>query len=146
MSSWKGLLDGEYADRKTILGDLTLEQVTRRLSPQSHSIYDELWHTVLWQRILVTRDEALYETTWQKGIRYPDQPAKELEEWTALVASFFITLAQAYDWTSSPEKLSHEVDPGVTMADVIRGLAVHNAYHFGKIVTLRQAMGLWNSQ
>ena len=145
MSSWAGLLDGEYAERRKVLSGLTFEQVSQRLSPQSHSIYDELWHTELWQRILVTRDEALYESTWQRGLRYPDRPPETFEAWTALVESFFTGLGQAYDWTATAEKRDHEVDPGVTMAEVIRGLAVHNAYHFGKIVAIRQALGLWGS-
>ena len=29
------------------------------------------------------------------------------------------------------------------MADALQCLAVHNAYHFGKIVALRQAMAAW---
>ena len=49
----------------------------------------------------------------------------------------------ALEWTNSSEKLALEVDPGETVADVLRGLAVHNAYHLGKIMAVRQMMGLW---
>ncbi|MFC4456195.1 hypothetical protein [Deinococcus sonorensis] len=143
MSGWHGLLEGEYAARRQILDGLTLEQVTQVLSPQTHSIYAELYHLELWQRILVTRDEDLYERTWQQDIRYPTQVPTDLQEWTDLVEAFFVGLRQAYEWTASQERLDHETDPGSSMADVLRGLAVHNAYHFGKIVALRQVMGLW---
>jgi len=36
-----------------------------------------------------------------------------------------------------------EVGPGVTLAERLESLAVHNAYHLGKIVTLRQVIDAW---
>jgi hypothetical protein len=39
--------------------------------------------------------------------------------------------------------LAVEIEPGVTMADELASVAVHNAYHFGKIVALRQRIGAW---
>ena len=143
MSKWKHLfVDGEYAHRAKVLSGLSLEQVKRTSSGQSHSIYEELWHAARWQTIIVTRNEALYET-WQRGQRYPSQPPAKEEEWSALVAEFLRGLEQALGWAASPERLSMEVDPGVTMAEVLESLAVHNAYHMGKIVALRQMMGIW---
>jgi len=46
-------------------------------------------------------------------------------------------------WGRSPEELAKEVSPGVTFADVLESLAVHNAYHLGKVAALRQAIGAW---
>jgi hypothetical protein len=43
----------------------------------------------------------------------------------------------------APERLALEVEPGVTMADELYCVAVHNAYHLGKIVALRQRIGAW---
>ena len=43
----------------------------------------------------------------------------------------------------APERLALETEPGVTMAVELHGLAVHNAYHLGKIVALRQILGAW---
>ena len=148
MSHWTGLLEGEYAERKKILADLTLEQVNRRLSPQSHSIYDELWHLVQWQNIVVNQEEPLYDETGRQGPPYPiypAQPLNDLAEWNTLVDTFFHGLAQAYERTRTPEQLRQENAAGTTMADALHSLAVHNAYHFGKIVALRQLMGLWDN-
>ncbi|THF86684.1 hypothetical protein E7T09_11370 [Deinococcus sp. KSM4-11] len=142
-NQWEHLFHGEYADRRTILMNLTLEQVSARASAQAHSIYDELWHTVLWQNIMVNRDEALYDATWQAGRRYPEHQPTSLSEWTALVEDFLSGLDSALAWTTSPDRLNAEVNPGETMADILRGLAVHNAYHLGKIVAMRQAMNAW---
>jgi uncharacterized damage-inducible protein DinB len=143
MNQWEHLFYGEYAKREKIFSQLTLDQVRAIPSGQSHSIFAELWHTVLWQRILVTRDESLYDQTWQQGERYPKHTPEKLEEWTALVTEFLLGLEHAIEWTKSPERLSLEVDPGITMSDVLHGLAIHNAYHMGKIVALRQSMGIW---
>ncbi len=145
MNQWQHLFQGEYAKRTKILSGLTLEQVTAVLSGQSHSIFAELWHTVLWQKIVVTRDEALYNQTWQQNDLYPKHVPEKLEEWTALVEEFLLGIEMALEWTKSPEKLNLELNPGETMRDILPGLAVHNAYHMGKIVALRQAMGLWTS-
>ncbi|MCA9839609.1 MAG: DinB family protein [Trueperaceae bacterium] len=144
MDKWQHLFThGEYAPPETILSGLTLEQVTQVPSNETHSIYDELWHLVRWQRIIVFRDETLYEA-WCSGEAYPPIPPSSNQEWQALVDTFFEGLEEALAWTRSPEKLGHETDPGITMADNLTSLAVHNAYHFGKIVTLRQVMGVWS--
>ena len=144
MNKWKHLLvDGEFAERARVLSGLTPEQVTRRLSPQSHTIYEELWHTTRWQKIVVDRDEKLYEA-WQRGDVYPaDAPASE-REWSALVEEFLAGLDKALEWADSPERLAAEIDPDFTMADALRSLAVHNAHHLGKIIALRQALGAWS--
>lgn len=140
------MIDGEFMERGKIVAGLTLEQANHRLSEQSHSIYEELWHTVTWQNIVTNRDEGLYEE-WKKGHDYPpDYPPQHTvteEEWNALVKEFKDGLERALGWTLSEEKLNMETDPGVTMADVLQSLAVHSSYHLGKIVAIRQAIGAW---
>ena len=144
MVKWEHLLkDGEFARRERIVSGLTLEQVTRRPSAQSHTIYEELWHANRWQSIVAYRDESLYEQ-WQKGHVYPDAPPASQAEWDALAAEFLAGIEKALWWAESPERLAHETDPGSTMADVLRSLAVHSSYHLGKIVALRQFLGAWD--
>jgi hypothetical protein len=141
MNRWRDLfIDGEYEPREKILSRLTLEQVKGTSSAQSHSIYEELWHANRWQTIIVERDETLNET-WQRGERYPVKPPEKEEEWSALVEEFLQGLEKAVALAASPEKLSVEVDPGVTMAEVLDSLAVHNAFHMGKIVAIKQLIG-----
>ena len=48
-----------------------------------------------------------------------------------------------YATLSAARRLTPQVTPGVTMADELSSVAVHNAYHFGKIVALRQRIGAW---
>lgn len=144
MGKWQHLFrDGEFARRERILAGLTLEQVTLRPSPQSHSIYEELWHTSRWQAIVVNRDEALYEE-WKAGHVYPEAPPASLAEWEALVAQFLAGIEKALWWAESPERLGRETSPGTAMEDVLLSLSVHSSYHLGKIVALRQFIGAWD--
>ncbi len=146
MSKWEHLLkDGEFARRDRIVAGLTLEQVTRRPSAQSHTIYEELWHTSRWQAIVVNRDKELYGQ-WKAGRVYPEAPPAVVEEWDALVAEFFAGLDKALWWTESPERLGQETRPGSTMGDALHSLAVHTAHHLGKIIALRQFIGAWEPE
>jgi hypothetical protein len=143
LSKWEHLFrDGEFARRAQILAGLTLEQATRRASPRSHTIHEELWHANRWQSIIVNRDEALY-AEWQAGRVYPPAPPADAGEWEALVAEFLAGIEKALWWAASPERLAHETDPGTTMEDVLHSLSVHTSYHLGKIVALRQFLGAW---
>jgi uncharacterized damage-inducible protein DinB len=145
-NKWRHLFsDGEFARRDKILSGLSLEQVTSRPSPQSHTIYEELWHANRWQSIIVNRDEALYEE-WARGVVYPGAPPAGVGEWESLVAEFHAGTEKALWWTESPERLRHETDPGSTMEDVLHSLAIHSAYHMGKIVALRQQLGAWKGE
>ena len=133
---WKHLLvDGEFMEREKILSGLTLEQAARKPSEHSHSIYEELWHASRWQNIVVLRDEGLYED-------WPVEPPATEEEWRALVAEFLAGLEKALEWARSPEKLAHEVEPGVTMAELATTddvLAWFNAEHSALLAAVHSA-------
>ena len=60
-----------------------------------------------------------------------------------MVKEFLAGLEKALEWTLSEEKLGLETRPGNTRADTLVNLAVHNAHHLGKIVAMRQMMGIW---
>jgi uncharacterized damage-inducible protein DinB len=140
---WRHLFsDGEFARRERILSGLTFEQVNARPSPQSHTIYEELWHANRWQSIIVNRDEALYKE-WERGAVYPEAAPASREDWDSLVAEFHAGTEKALWWAESPERLGRETSPGTTMEDVLHSLAIHSAYHMGKIVALRQQLGAW---
>lgn len=149
MNNWKHLfLTGEFAPRAHILGGLTLEQVGARPAGAPHSIFEELWHAAEWQRLVLERDDAAHEG-WQEGTLFPPGSAPEDEAtWNLLVNSFLesseraVQLAQNEAWLETDEA---EAMPGVTWRHALECLAVHNAYHLGKIVLLRQMLGFWES-
>ena len=137
MNIWEHLfLTGEFAARADILSGLTLEQVTLRLDGASHSIYEELWHAAGYQRMIVERDPV-------EGDHYPAATPPHEQQWHDLVQQFLEGAQAAVAFAQAPDRLAMEVEPGVTMADELNCVAVHNAYHLGKIVALRQRIGAW---
>ena len=137
MSIWEHLfLTGEFGAREKLLSGLTLEQVTLRPAGASHSIYEELWHAATYQRTVVERDPVA-------GDHYPSTAPEHEQQWHDLVQQFLEGAQSAVAWAQAPDRLAMEVEPGVTMGDELNSLAVHNAYHLGKIVALRQRIGAW---
>ena len=127
---------GEFPARARLLSGLTLEQVTQRPDGASHSIYEELWHLVGYQ-------QSIIEPGSETGDRYPSAVPERESQWHDLVRLFLAGARAAAALGQSPERLAHELEPGVTLADELNCVAVHNAYHFGKIVALRQRIGAW---
>jgi len=132
-------LVGEFPERARLLSGLTLEQVTLRPDGASHSIYEELWHVVLYQQSILEPGEPAEST----GDYYPIAAPEQEKEWRDLVQVFLNGARAAAALGQTPERLALEVQPGVTLADELASVAVHNAYHLGKIVALRQRIGAW---
>ena len=129
-------LVGEFPERAQLLSGLTLEQVTLRPDGASHSIYEELWHVVGYQQSVIERSD-------QAGDFYPSVAPAQEQQWHDLVRVFLDGARAAAALGQAPERLALEVEPGVTLADELNSVAVHNAYHLGKIVALRQRIGAW---
>ena len=137
MDNWEHLfLTGEFASRAKLLSGLTLEQVVLRPDGASHSIYDELWHAAAYQTFIV-------EGQKEEGDRYPSTAPQHEQQWHDLVGRFLDGARDAVALGQAPERVAQEVERGVTMADELYSVAVHNAYHLGKIVALRQRIGAW---
>jgi uncharacterized damage-inducible protein DinB len=129
-------LAGEFPARARLLSGLTLEQVTLRPDGASHSIYEELWHVVAYQQSIIEPGEPLRDV-------YPGTAPEHEDQWRELVRVFLGGAHAAAAMGQTPERLAREVEPGLTMADELNSVAVHNAYHLGKIVALRQRIGAW---
>jgi uncharacterized damage-inducible protein DinB len=129
-------LVGEFPERARLLSGLTLEQVTLRPDGASHSIYEELWHVVSYQQSIIAPGEPHREI-------YPSAAPEREHQWHDLVRLFMDGARAAAALGQAPERLEVEVEPGVTLADELNSVAVHNAYHLGKIVALRQRIGAW---
>jgi uncharacterized damage-inducible protein DinB len=128
-------LTGEFSERARLLSRLTLEQVTIRPDGASHSIFEELSHVVAYQQSIIAPGEPIMEV-------YPSAAPKHERQWHDLV-QLFLDGAHAAAAMQAPEQLARELEPGLTMGDELNSVAVHNAYHLGKIVALRQRIGAW---
>ena len=143
-NKWEHLiLNGEFAERKKILSGLTAEQVNKKPANGMHSIYEELWHTERWQHIVIDNDTEL-DKKWQQDLSeiFPKSDATQ-EEWDRLVNDFLTGLDKLKELTSHTEELSKTDEQGITVEDNVYSLIVHNTYHLGKIVALRQMINAW---
>ena len=129
-------LVGEFPERAHLLSGLTLEQVTLCPNGASHSIYEELWHVVAYQQSIIEPGDPA-------GERFPSAAPEHEHQWDDLVRRFLNGARAAAALGQAPERLALEVEPGLTLADELNSVAVHNAYHLGKIVALRQRIGAW---
>ena len=144
MSQWERLfIDGEFMSRARLLSGLTVEQVSVRPPGLRHTIYQELWHTTKWQSIVVQCDEAAAAAWIEEGQDFPSEAPGSERMWEDLVTEFLAGSETAVELGRSPEALLEEAGPGATLAERLEGLAVHNAYHLGKIVALRQVIRAW---
>jgi uncharacterized damage-inducible protein DinB len=132
-------LVGEFPERARLLSGLTLEQVTQRPDGATHSIYEELWHVVLYQQSIVEPGVPADPS----DELFPSAPPEHEHQWHDLVGVFLKGARTAADLGQAPERLAQEVSPGWTLADELGCVAIHNAYHLGKIVALRQRIGAW---
>jgi len=130
-------LVGEFPERARLLSGLTLEQVTLRPDGASHSIYEELWHATGYQESIIKPGGDPVDDL------YPSTVPEHQHQWHDLVQVFLDGARTAAALGQTPERLALEVEPGVTLEDELNSVAVHNAYHLGKIVALRQRIGAW---
>lgn len=137
-------LKGEYGSRDRILAGLTKEMAEKRPIDTMHNIYEELWHMTKWQNIVVNSSKEEYEK-WMANDDsiFPQQPLDSQGELDSLKSEFLAGLEKAISITKSEESMSVVLEGSYTVKDNLLSLAVHNAYHLGKIVAIRQVMGAW---
>jgi uncharacterized damage-inducible protein DinB len=145
--------DSAHAAPSHILEGLDHAIVHREIPGAPHTIYQELWHIVFWLR---------NSLNWIEGIEtpYPASPADAFpgnaeaasESWDHLCLRFTGEIQQAAAITRDTARLGQDVrcpsPPGsqartMTVLEQLESMAAHNAYHFGRIVLLRQLCGAW---
>ena len=118
-----------------------------------HTIYDEVWHVTFWQQ--VTLDWIAGTETpvpEHAALGFPSAENRASETWEQLCARFFAGLEQAAAAARETATLDHAIrcpSPSgkpvrvMSVRDQLISLAAHNAYHFGRVVLLRQMLGTW---
>ena len=146
MNVWDDLLlTGGFAPRESVFAGLTLEQVGMRPNDVPHSIYQELWHAGMALKMSLEEGRVVLER-WPYAEHFPlsSAPADQ-QEWDDLVSMFLtyskraVTLAEDANWLNATEPEY----PQSTWRDGLEFLAVHTAYHMGKVICLRQVMNIW---
>jgi uncharacterized damage-inducible protein DinB len=155
MSELEEALTGEsaHAAPSHILEGLGEDVVHRQIAGAPHTIYQELWHIAFWLQMSLD---------WIAGIEsaYPARPSDafpgkaevERESWEELCQRFFRGIEEAAAISRDTKRLGLPVRctsrPGepvrtMTVREQLESLAAHDAYHFGRIVLLRQMCGAW---
>ena len=145
--------DGAAAPPEFILEGLPDKLAHRRIDRAPRSIYEELWHIAFWQQISLD---------WARGIEtpypehasagFPNESDVAREDWETLKIRFFRAKQEAATAARDFARLDLSIHctsrPGMptrtmTVREQLENLAAHNAYHFGRIVLLRQLLGSW---
>jgi len=150
--------DGYATPPKRILEGLANAETGDALTHQKpagapHSIYEELWHVVFWQQITLEWISGLETPYPQSSLDgFPTVLDMEKEPFGALCERFFGGLKTAVEAANDRSLHDREVRcpsrPGqptrtMTVLEQLQNLAAHNAYHLGRIVLLRQLLGVW---
>lgn len=146
--------DSAHTPPRHIVEDLSEELAQRRVAGAPHTIYEELWHAAFWQQQALDRiDGAEASFPEHNDLTFPNEQQSAAEPWTSLRERF---LAGAERSAAIADGLAEELErvvpclspPGqtvrhMTVREQLESTAAHNAYHFGRMVLLRQLMGNW---
>jgi uncharacterized damage-inducible protein DinB len=145
--------DSAAAPPAAILEGLDSEAAHRAIEGAPHTIYEELWHITFWQQVTLDWIAGL-ETPVpaHASAGFPGKADAAGEHWDALRQRFFAGNEQAVAAARDKSRLEQPIRcpsrPGLpvrvmTVREQLESLGAHNAYHFGRIVLLRQLCGLW---
>jgi hypothetical protein len=145
--------DSAHTPPAEILDGVGAEAAHRVIAGAPRTIYAELWHIAFWQQITldwVRGIETAYPVHASAG--FPTAGDADREDWDQLRQRFFSTNREAADAARDTSRHNVQIRcpsrPGeavrvMTVREQLESLGAHNAYHFGRIVLLRQLQGLW---
>lgn len=113
-----------------------------------HSIYEELEHMrIAQQDLLYYALEPDWESPeWPEGFWPQLRERVSDEEWDKAVNGFFTDQKKAIEMVLDPNIDLLSIIPGSTEYTYLREVILiieHNAYHLGKILDIRKALGNW---
>jgi uncharacterized damage-inducible protein DinB len=146
--------DSAHTPPAHILENLPDELAHRQVAGAPHTIYQELWHTTYWQQVMLDRVNGLgTPSPNHNAASFPSAEQTRAESWAGLCQRFLAGVKQAAALADSQDapKLDAVVlcpspeNPArsMTVREQLESFAAHNAYHFGRIVQLRQMLGSW---
>ena len=116
-----------------------------------HTIYEELWHITFWQHVTldwVNGIETPFPAHPSAGFPQSAMPRRALGSITATLLPGLQQVAAVAGERKIGATCSLSLWPGnpvriMTVREQLESLAAHNAYHFGRIVLLRQLSRAW---
>jgi hypothetical protein len=137
-----------FVPYKKALEGIKPELRNKKPNEKLHSIYQELEHMRLAQQDLLyyAIDDDWESPDWPEGF-WPD-PDKKLTdaEWDKTVKGFFSDQEKVVKLVNDPNIDLQSIIPGSDEYTYLREIIIiieHNAYHLGKILDIRKALGNW---
>lgn len=145
--------DSAAAPPSRILEGISDDLAHRKLSNAPHTIYEELWHSTFWQQMTLDWIDGIETPVPEHASSgFPSGADISRENWHQLCTRFFQGNQRAGAIAREIEKFNQPIrcpsQPGrpvrtMSVREQLESLAAHNAYHFGRIVLLRQLGGAW---
>jgi uncharacterized damage-inducible protein DinB len=145
--------ESAHAAPAHILEALADELAQRAVPGAPRTIYQELWHLAFWQQMTLDWISGI-ETAYpaKASDPFPTEAQCAAEPWPRLCRRFLEGAEQAASAAGDAKRMATIVRcpsrPGqptrlMSVEEQLISLAAHNAYHFGRIVLLRQLLGAW---
>ena len=146
--------DSAHTPPSHLLEALPDDLAHAHLPGATHTIYEELWHATFWQEVMLERVSNLGTPSPEhNSASFPSPEQTRAEPWAILCRRFLggVQEAAALADSGDASKLDAVVlcpspeNPArrMTVREQLESFAAHNAYHFGRIVQLRQMLGSW---
>jgi hypothetical protein len=137
-----------FAKPKNIISGIPLELAIVRPHGLPHSLYEELWHINYWLQFSLAdiRGERPTLPTHSSEAFPTDNATLDEATWQNLVDEVLETLNAAAALADDETELNRMFRPDRTVQGEVAVIAAHNAYHFGRMVMLRQILGIWSSE
>lgn len=137
-----------FAEPANIIKDIPFEFVTTRPHGLPHSLYEELWHIDYWLRFswALMRGEHPTMPAHSSGAWPADNSTLNEASWQTLLDRVREGLDALAALAQDETELARAFRPDRTVEGELTVVAAHNAYHFGRMVTLRQLLGIWPAE
>lgn len=137
-----------FAEPANVMKDIPLELATVRPHGLPHSLYEELWHIDYWLRfsLAMIRGEGPVIPAHSSEAFPSDNATLDEASWRELLDRVYEGLDTLAGLARDETALARTFRPDRTVEGELMVVAAHNAYHFGRMVTLRQLLGVWPSE
>lgn len=135
---------------KSALKNLKAENRNKKLSPDSHSVWELLEHIRITQEDIVqyTLDPEWISPSWPEG-HWPKETGKISDkEWNNSISKFDDDLQKLVDIISDKSIDLTSVIPHTKNHTYLREILIvidHNSHHAGQIIAVRKMIGDWTS-
>lgn len=136
-----------FAKPVNIMRGIPFELAGVRPSGLPHSLYEELWHLNYWQEfsLALIRGENPSLPLHSSEAFPKDNDTLTESTWQALLENVGKGLDRVLLLSQDETGLRQTFRPDRTVEDELIVIANHNAYHFGRMVSLRQILGIWSA-